>query len=417
MRITITLLLAVIFFQVAAAESPKIETLDVPTLKTGEVTLCTSTTATTPASEEGWITFFANIFSSEGFPARWSCGEWSEVHGWLYIISDLLTWLAYFTIPVLLFLLIRRSKSQIPFKRTFIFFTLFIFFCGLTHLLDAIIFWEPLYRLSAVMRFLTAGISITTVFVFAAAFPTALKLKSPLQLEQEVQLRTKEVQERNKELNNVNRMMSHDLKAPLSNVSGLLHIIREDDLSKEERDELFYHMEASLSKSFEIIDQLRELTMEEGRRGLMADFQLESEVRELFEIIKFESGHQDARMEVGLNVERFAISGVELRSILQNLLTNSFKYRDKNRDLLVRLKTFEQGDEVVISYTDNGQGLDTKGSGAGLFELSSRFHEGVEGTGVGLYLVREIVGKYGGTISADGKVGQGLTFELRFPRE
>jgi two-component system, chemotaxis family, sensor kinase Cph1 len=48
------------------------------------------------------IDFFNNLFSTSEWPARWHCGNWTDFHGWLYIISDLMIWLAYFLIPLII---------------------------------------------------------------------------------------------------------------------------------------------------------------------------------------------------------------------------------------------------------------------------------------------------------------------------
>lgn len=126
--------------------------------------------------------FFSKLFSAEGFPARWYCGKWTDFHGWLYILSDLMIWGAYFTIPLLMWYFVRNRKD-VPHQPVFWWFMAFISFCGTTHLVDVIIFWDPLYRLSALLRFLTAVVSWLTVLALYRAIPKALKLKTPAELE------------------------------------------------------------------------------------------------------------------------------------------------------------------------------------------------------------------------------------------
>jgi signal transduction histidine kinase len=132
--------------------------------------------------------FFSHLFGTVDFPARWHCGNWTDFHGILYITSDLLIWLAYFTIPFLLYRLLRIRKD-IPFHRIFLFFIGFILLCGLTHLIDALIFWWPVYRFSALVRLLTALVSITTVYQLYHVFPQITRLRSISELEQEIQKR------------------------------------------------------------------------------------------------------------------------------------------------------------------------------------------------------------------------------------
>ena len=121
--------------------------------------------------------FFANLFSTSDWPARWFCGTWSSFHGWLYILSDVAIWLAYFFIPVIIILFIQK-RPNIPFLPVFWLFGAFILLCGMTHILDALIFWWPAYRLAALLKFLTALLSIVTVLALIRDLPKLLDITS-----------------------------------------------------------------------------------------------------------------------------------------------------------------------------------------------------------------------------------------------
>ncbi|CAM3717207.1 ATP-binding protein [Mucilaginibacter galii] len=134
------------------------------------------------------LDFFNKIFSTADFPARWHCGNWTDFHGWLYIVSDIAIWAAYFAIPFLLYRLLRK-RPDIPFHRIFLFFIGFIMLCGLTHFADALIFWWPAYRFSALLRLATAVISLATVYQIYRVFPSILRLRSLTDLEAEIDKR------------------------------------------------------------------------------------------------------------------------------------------------------------------------------------------------------------------------------------
>ena len=91
--------------------------------------------------------FFSKLFDTSDFPARWRCGHWTPAHGWLHILSDVGVWAAYFAIPLVLGSFAARRRD-LPFRRVFILFVAFILLCGTTHLMEAIIFWWPAYRLA-----------------------------------------------------------------------------------------------------------------------------------------------------------------------------------------------------------------------------------------------------------------------------
>jgi|GEM_PF-943542 len=157
------------------------------------ITLCRTGSATMKASQDGLpeqiAEFFRGIFSQSEWPARWYCGSWSDFHGWLYIVSDIVIWAAYFLIPIFLIRFV-RSRKDFPFPKTIWLFIAFIAFCGATHLIDALIFWIPVYRFSALIRFATAVISMTTVYYLFKIFPNVLLLRSVSDLQREIDERT-----------------------------------------------------------------------------------------------------------------------------------------------------------------------------------------------------------------------------------
>jgi len=139
--------------------------------------------------------FFTRLFDPTGFPARWQCGSgWQDTPwlGWLHIISDLGIWAAYAAIPFVLVYFLKR-RPDLPFKMIFLLFGAFILACGTTHLIDVILFWHPIYRFAGIVKVFTAIVSWGTVFALIRIFPAAIKMRSPNELEQEIQARTKQV--------------------------------------------------------------------------------------------------------------------------------------------------------------------------------------------------------------------------------
>jgi len=136
------------------------------------------------------VVFFRKLADTSDWPPRWHCGNWSDFHGWLYIISDLLIWSAYFAIPFIILKFIFRKKDS-GFTRLYFLFASFILACGTTHLIDAVIFWIPIYRISALVRLFTGVISWATVFSLIKILPRAFALKSPQSLEEEITMRIK----------------------------------------------------------------------------------------------------------------------------------------------------------------------------------------------------------------------------------
>ncbi len=117
----------------------------------------------------------ATFFDTSGFPARWHCGEWSDVLGWMTISSDVAIFLAYTAIPLIIIAYLRK-RPEVHFPQVFWLFSAFIFSCGTTHLIDAVIFWWPIYPVAGLMKLVTALVSMATVVAVVMALPKAAAL-------------------------------------------------------------------------------------------------------------------------------------------------------------------------------------------------------------------------------------------------
>jgi signal transduction histidine kinase len=103
-----------------------------------------------------------------------------------------------------------------------------------------------------------------------------------------------------------------------------------------------------------------------------------------------------------------------LRSVVYNLLSNALKYRHPERAPQVRLLSRTQGHYLVLEVQDNGLGLDLTRERE-LFSMFQRYHTHVEGSGIGLYMVKKIVENAGGRIEVESKLDHGSTFFVYFP--
>jgi len=130
----------------------------------------------------------SSLFSAEDFPERWQCGIWSPLHGWTHIISDVVIWMSYMAIPFLILWYLREKKG-IENKGIFWLFIAFIFFCGSTHLMEAVVFYWPAYRLLGVLKLITAIVSAATVIALVFVIPAAIRAPTRRELEQEIELR------------------------------------------------------------------------------------------------------------------------------------------------------------------------------------------------------------------------------------
>lgn len=136
--------------------------------------------------------FMMKLFDTSDFVPRWNCGNWTNAHALLHIVSDIAIAGAYAAIPLVLIYFIWR-RNDLPFSSVFVLFALFIFSCGSVHLVEATIFWQPWYRFSGLLKLITAIVSWLTVLALIPIVPRALHLPGLAavnrQLEEEVRER------------------------------------------------------------------------------------------------------------------------------------------------------------------------------------------------------------------------------------
>jgi signal transduction histidine kinase len=103
-----------------------------------------------------------------------------------------------------------------------------------------------------------------------------------------------------------------------------------------------------------------------------------------------------------------------LESIFLNLLTNSIKYRSEGKQLRINISSKVVNDDLILTFKDNGIGIDLVRNKDKIFGLYQRFHNHPDSKGLGLYLVKSQVEAMGGTITVASAVGKGTTFTITF---
>lgn len=129
--------------------------------------------------------FFSNWIVPSEFMPHGHCYLWKPALLWLYIISDSLIFLSYYTIPIALLTFVRKRRD-LQFNWVFVMFSLFIFACGTTHVISIITIWEPAYWVDALAKAFTAVVSSITAIMLWRLIPTALKVLSTLELKETV---------------------------------------------------------------------------------------------------------------------------------------------------------------------------------------------------------------------------------------
>jgi PAS domain S-box-containing protein len=230
---------------------------------------------------------------------------------------------------------------------------------------------------------------------------------------------TENLSSQNVELNIINKDLdafvytaSHDLKAPINNLQGLITTLK-DDIHNDSKEELMNLIDLSLERLKSTISELAEVGRTQARKGgdksLIQFPEMLEEIKMMFKK-DIESSKAIFKEDFS---EAFSIyfSRKNLRSIMQNLISNAIKFRDPKRPVNIAIRTKKLGEYILLEVSDNGIGI-KESDKAKVFEMYHRVHNHVEGTGVGLSLVARIIDNNGGKIEIDSEVGKGSTFKV-----
>ena len=221
----------------------------------------------------------------------------------------------------------------------------------------------------------------------------------------------------NRELAEFAYICAHDMKSPVSNLIGLFEHIDECEGIEGEAAELIdmvRHTSHGLHAKIRSLNDIlafKKTLGDSGGSSCLAD-SIDNAVQSLQQEIASTSTEISVDSQEGATLP---ISDPHLQSVLHNLLSNAVKYRHAERNPQIRIHAATLGDTVVLEISDNGLGMDLERIGDKLFGLFSRAHTHVEGTGIGLYLVKSIVESYGGEIKVESVENCGTTFRLELP--
>ncbi|MBD3295747.1 MAG: PAS domain S-box protein, partial [Candidatus Omnitrophica bacterium] len=232
------------------------------------------------------------------------------------------------------------------------------------------------------------------------------------QLEDLVSLRTRKLEEANRELESFSYSVSHDLRAPLRAINGFSEMLREDfrdKLGNEGARKLDVIKKNTLSMSSQIESLLKYSRL--GRSALSPEnIDMADMFRKVLDEQLPEGGGRKTDIVIR-DMPEARVDRVMIRQVLSNLISNALKYTDKENSPRIEAGGYTQDGNNVYYVKDNGVGFDMRYADK-LFTVFQRLHSGkeYEGVGVGLSLVHRAVHKHGGKVWAESEPGKGATF-------
>jgi PAS domain S-box-containing protein len=221
----------------------------------------------------------------------------------------------------------------------------------------------------------------------------------------------RELLTRNHELNNFVYKVSHDLRAPLSSIKGLIN------LSKLENDETSY-----LPKIAERIDHLdgfiRDILSHSRNLNsavILEKVHLENIIEECIIELQYLPNFERVSKSITVKGEDFYSDKIRIYEICRNMISNAIKYQDKNKkDNYLKVSASINSKSAKVIFEDNGIGIEGEYLDK-IFKMFYRATEESEGSGIGLYIVQQAVEKLHGSVDVTSRKGVGTKFILTIP--
>ena len=244
---------------------------------------------------------------------------------------------------------------------------------------------------------------------------------TPLRLNEELKKALNKLEGNNQYLEQLAYISAHDIKAPIIALEGLTDVLVQSNAVKPEYREVMnmfinkIHQMRRTNHSLNNILKLRKnLLLKEDVTD--QSFALEIILEDVRATLQEELNLSGATLVFDLdNAAQKHFPYVHFKSIFYNLVANAIKYRDSNRGLCVKIVArTEAANSFVFSIEDNGLGIDMTRNKDKIFGIFKRFHNHIEGTGVGLHIVKSIVEAYSGKIEVESEVEKGTIFRIIF---
>ncbi|MCI0750438.1 MAG: PAS domain-containing sensor histidine kinase [Flammeovirgaceae bacterium] len=226
----------------------------------------------------------------------------------------------------------------------------------------------------------------------------------------------KALKQSNAQLDQVIYKTTHDLKAPLMSALGLINIA--EVVPDAEKGLYLTMIRKSLKKLESYIDEMNHFF----RNDKLAVQREKIEMRSLLEdeLDNFKNGHNSERIDIRTQVDEnceFYSDKVRIKTIVTNILSNAIKYSDPHKECsFIQIDVLVNAEVCSIKIEDNGIGIQ-KEDQAKIFDMFYRATDQIEGTGLGLFIVKDTVERLNGTIKLYSEFGRGTTFLLHIPNQ
>ncbi len=387
-----------------------------------------------------------SFFSQDSFMPHGMCYLWKPEILWTSVISDVLTALAYFSITAAVIVFVKK-RHDLPYPWFFLLTGSVIFIaCGTSHLISAIVIWEPIYGISSIVKAITALTSATTGIVIWLVLPFFLKLPSPGMLEKKNQVLKFSLEKLNlaqKSLVESKKMASlgglvagvaHEINTPIgicitasSHLSETTELINNKYINEKmtnnnlnsylkEVNEISLLISSNLIRAAKLISSFKQVAVDQSSNNIRS-YKIKKYVDDIFQSLKPKFKNTDIIINIDgddnltINGEPGAFAQIITNLVVNTLVHGFEKIVSGNIDINIS----SQNNSVRFIYTDSGKGIDINHMDK-IFDPFFTTKRGKGGTGLGLHIVYNlVVQSLQGSIRVNDQFKHGCQFIIEFP--
>lgn len=383
-----------------------------------------------------------SAFEHSQYMPHGMCYLWRPDILWPTAVSDVVTAMAYLAFALAVITFVRR-REDLPNPAFFVLAGSVIFLaCGTSHLLSAVVIWNPLYGYLAVVKVMVAVSSVAAAVLLWRLLPVFLAIPSPsileaknkelekeikfrISLEQEMQSLNTELRIARDEAEHANRArsqfmttMSHEIRTPMNGVLGMMELLDLTDLSQEQ-EKYTRILRRSGNTLMTVINDILDYSKIDAGKLELEDIQFN--IRQLIEesVLPFNSKENDG-VDLVVTLDPAIPADLKgdptrLHQVITNLLNNAFKFTAEG-GVCLQVSAEPSADQTVavnfcISDTGVGMAPDVKNS---LFQPFAQADQSTSrkygGTGLGLSICKKLVEMMGGEIGVESEAGKGSRF-------
>lgn len=236
-------------------------------------------------------------------------------------------------------------------------------------------------------------------------------------LETRVKDRTAELEEIVSDLESFNRMVSHDLRGPLGGVKGLAAVgVQRLQAGDHERVQHYLEViQREADRLGNLVSQLLLLAKVTHAELVRQDTELRDVLAQALDTLRLSHGSDAVACVLATPLPRAQVDAVLLQQVFVNLVGNAIKFAGGRARPEVRVRSDAASGSILVEVRDNGPGFPPE-QAQRLFQPFTRLHGAeVEGSGIGLTIVRRIIERHGGAVWAEGRPGEGASFFFSLP--